>query len=185
MSGDLVAGELRAFRAWRVGATSFYPMTVGLHGWDAATATAACRLAGHRAPCAGCACGLYAYYRSTTVTTAPGTAFGVVSVRGRVILASRGLKAEHMIMLAVATADERASAMADRYGLPVYPGREALLSDYPPQDYSELVEVDPTDPPDVYARMHAGLGLAQAAAKAAIRLRQAAQRLRGNVAAHG
>jgi hypothetical protein len=98
----------------------------------------------HPAPFTGCTCGLYAYYRATTVPPSTGQVFGVVAVTGRVILATRGMKAERMTILALVT---DYSALGERYGVPIYPSREALLSDYPPQDYGELVDVDPTDPP--------------------------------------
>jgi hypothetical protein len=91
-----------------------------------------------------CGCGLYACYRATTVPPTVGQVFGQVAVAGRVILATRGMKAERMTILALVTDD---ASLGEWYGVPIYPSREALLADYPPQDYGELVDVDPIDPP--------------------------------------
>jgi len=69
--------------------------------------------------------------------------FGSVAASGRVILATRGLKAERMRIEALVTDDE---ALGERYGVPIYPTREALLADFPPHDYSGLVDVDESEP---------------------------------------
>lgn len=150
---DLVMGEFRGYRAWRLhGLDSDRLRALSTdHPWGAGTVDATCHATWlpeqkpHPAPFTGCTCGLYAYYRATTVPERPGTVFGVVGVQGKVILATRGMKAERMEILALATDDV---ALGERYGVPIYPSREALLSDYPPQDYGELVDVDPTDPAD-------------------------------------
>jgi hypothetical protein len=47
-----------------------------------------------------------------------------------------------MRILALVAEGERAESIRGRYGVPVYGSREALVSDYPPQDYSGLVDVD-------------------------------------------
>jgi hypothetical protein len=148
---DLVAGECRGYRAWRLSSDGHLGALSGIHLWMSATDEATCHLwqaphvrVDHPAPFTGCTCGLYAYYRATTVPPSTGQVFGVVAVTGRVILATRGMKAERMTILALVT---DYAALGERYGVPIYPSREALLSDYPPQDYGELVDVDPTDPP--------------------------------------
>lgn len=145
---DLVVGEFRGYRSWKRQGDELHA-AANTYQWPAAAVTAECRpfLAPrdrHPAPATGCTCGLYAYYRPSTVLPIPTAIFGVVSVAGRVILATRGMKAERMTILALVTDDE---ALGRRYGVPIYPSREALLSDFPPQDYSALVDVDPTDPP--------------------------------------
>lgn len=146
---DLVVGQVRGYRAWVRDAAGLAPVTYRNHPWTLATARAICTAGGkHPAPAAGCTCGLYAYYRPTTVPQSDRQVFGVVAAEGRVVLATRGMKAERMTMLALVTDDE---ALGEQYGVPIYPSREALLSDYPPQDYSGLVDVDPTDPPDFSA----------------------------------
>lgn len=145
---DLVVGQFRGFRAWRVAVDSQLMAPTRNDVWLAAETMAHCRLhqnTHHLAPGRDCQCGLYAYYRATTVPVAANQVFGVVSVAGRVILATRGMKAERMTILGLVSDD---AGLGQRYGVPLYPSREALLSDYPPQDYSELVDVDPTDPPD-------------------------------------
>jgi hypothetical protein len=148
---DLVVGQCRGYRAWRLSSDGHLGALSGIHLWMSATDEATCHLwqephvrVDHPAPFTGCTCGLYAYYRATTVPPSRGQVFGVVAVTGRVILATRGMKAERMSILALVT---DYSALGDRYGVPIYPSREALLADYPPQDYGELVDVDPTDPP--------------------------------------
>jgi hypothetical protein len=148
---DLVVGEVRGYRAWRVSSDGHLGALSGIHLWLSATDEATCHLwqaphvrVDHPAPFTGCTCGLYAYYRATTVPPSTGQVFGVVAVTGRVILATRGMKAERMTILALVT---DYAALGERYGVPIYPSREALLADYPPQDYGELVDVDPTDPP--------------------------------------
>lgn len=59
-------------------------------------------------------CGLYAYYRETTVPPLSrgrvvpplvGQVFGVVSVAGRVILATRGMRAERMTIRTLVSHD--------------------------------------------------------------------------------
>lgn len=72
----------------------------------------------HPAPFTGCTCGLYAHYRATTVPPSMGQVFGMVSVSGRVILATRGMKAERMTVLAL-VADY--PGLGERYGVPIYP----------------------------------------------------------------
>jgi hypothetical protein len=150
---DLVVGEVRGYRAWKLGSDGFLWGLSGLHRWESATDEADCVLSGiagvdHPAPFPGCKSGLYAYYRATTASPTVGEVFGVVAVAGRVILATRGMKAERMTILALVTDDALLDEwLGERYGVPFYPSREALLADYPPQGYGELVDVDPTDPP--------------------------------------
>jgi hypothetical protein len=146
---DLVVGEVRGYRAWRLIGSHLHALSNSDHLWESASKEAACTLApmtgvDHPAPFTGCTCGLYAYYRPTTVPASLDQVFGVVAVAGRVILATRGMKAERMTILALVIDD---AALSERYGVPIYPSREALLAVYPPQDYGELVDVDPTDPP--------------------------------------
>jgi hypothetical protein len=154
---DLVAGDLRGYRKWYVFGNGYLASTYMFHAWEFATEVAACILApagvDHRAPVRDCTCGLYAYYRATTVPPPyrgpivpplVDQPFGVVTVAGRVILATRGMRAERMTIHALVTDD---AALGERYRVPIYPSRKALLYDYPPQDFGELVDVDPTDPP--------------------------------------
>jgi hypothetical protein len=156
---DLVVGDVRGYRAWQlVGDGQLAALSAAFHLWESATKEAACTLApylgeDHPSPFMDCTCGLYAYYRATTVpplgrglVVPPliGQVFGVVSVAGRVILATRGMRAERMTILAFVSSD---TALGERYGVPIYPSRQALLYDYPPQDFGELVDVDLTDPP--------------------------------------
>jgi hypothetical protein len=145
---DLVVGELRGYRAWRVSGGFLWALCTE-DRWQSATDEADCDLSpvvggDHPAPFMGCGCGLYACYRATTVPPTVGQVFGVVAVAGRVILATRGMKAERMTILALVTDD---ASLGEWYGVPIYPNREGLLADYPPQDYGELVDVDPIDPP--------------------------------------
>jgi hypothetical protein len=146
---DLVVGEVRGYRAWALSSDGYLGAVTGPQPWLSATEEATCRLSwppyagDHRAPFTGCSCGLYAYYRATTVPPSVDEVFGVVAVAGRVILATRGMKAERMTMLALVTED---AALGERYGVPIFRSRKALLSAYPPQEYRELVDVDPTDP---------------------------------------
>jgi hypothetical protein len=147
---DLVVGEVRGYRAWRLSREGYLGSLADDHRWDWATEKANCYAwrglrdwTDHSAPFTGCTCGLYAYYRPKTVPPVKGQVFGVVSVTGRVILATRGMKAERMTILALVTDDPWPGEL---YGVPIYPNRKALLSDFPPQGYGELVDVDPTDP---------------------------------------
>lgn len=155
---DLVVGELLAYRAWHVlDGARLVAWASAIH-WPSASMTASCvsRLAGlsadtepHVSPVTGCTCGLYAYYRPSSVSIGETLVFGAVAVHGRVILAARGLKAQHMsIRGLVADTDEKRAA-ARRYGVPAYPTREDLLADYPPQDYRGLIDVDTSEPPDL------------------------------------
>lgn len=147
---DLVVGEVRGYRAWRLSSSGQLGSLAGDHLWLSATDEATCLMwqtehlrMDHPAPFTGCTCGLYAYYRPTTVPPVKGQVFGVVSVAGRVILATRGMKAERMTIRALVT---DCPALGEQYGVPIYPSRKALLSDFPPQGYGELIDVDPADP---------------------------------------
>lgn len=162
MSGDLVPGRMIAYRAWQIDDGELSSLSGNLAGpgtgpWTTATAVAECRdrffARPHpewQAPAAGCSCGLYAYYRPSTVRSGPAAVFGAVEVSGRVILATRGLKAERMRILAlVAADDEEEHQLLQRYGVPTYRSHAALLEDFPPQDYSALVDVDESDALDL------------------------------------
>jgi hypothetical protein len=77
---------------------------------------------------------------------APELVFGAVEVSGRVILATRGLKAERMRILGLVIPDVSTAALvAARYNVPTYASHAALLVDFPPYDYSGLVDVDKND----------------------------------------
>ncbi len=188
---DLVVGDLRGYRRWKVFDNGYLASTFMFHAWGSATEQAACIFSfmhgDQPSPCMDCTCGLYAHYRPTTVRppwrgqTQPslvGQPFGVVTVAGQVILGTRGMRAERMTLHALVTDD---AALGERYGLPVYRSRKALLSDYPPQDYGDLVDVDPIDPPPFAAGYRAEAVIGVNPSGIGAWMRDAAKRLRGRL----
>src|SRR5688572_25634980 len=176
-----------AFRSWMMRddeLSSLTGMAAEDGGWASSTAIARCvdpfgrvdmaPRPTHPAPAAGCTCGLYAYYRPVTEMFArppipfplfPGDrahemVFGAVEVAGRVILATRGLKAERMRILGLVIPDAAtAQRMAARYNVLAYSSPGALLADFPPQDFSALVDVDNADIVNFPPRIDALSGL--------------------------
>jgi hypothetical protein len=188
---DLVVGDLRGYRRWKVFDNGYLASTFMSYAWGSATEVAACILADpawdHPSPVTDCTCGLYAHYRATTVEPpwrrpivppVVGQPLGVVTVAGRVILGTRGMRAERMTLHALVTDD---AALGERYGVPIYRSRKALLYDYPPPDYGDLVDVDPIDPPPYAAgyRAEAVIGVNPSGVVAG--MRDAAKRLRGRL----
>jgi hypothetical protein len=185
---DLVVGDLRGYRRWKVFDSGYLASTFMFHAYASGTEVASCILApegvDHPAPVVDCTCGLYAYYRATTVAPpwrhpivppVVGQPFGVVTVAGRVILGTRGMRAERMTIHALVTKD---AALGERYGVPIYRSRKALLYDYPPQDHGDLVDVDPIDPPPYAAGYRAEAVIEVDTSGVVAGMRDAAKRLR-------
>jgi hypothetical protein len=169
---DLVPGELRGFRQFRLAADGLYPLVHHASGpWDGELETARCSAGqAHRAPAAGCRCGLYAWYLPGSATVALGPASAVVSARGRCILGDRGFRAaqariEAVSLPALVRLSPRAAArarrmLAERYpGTRVYGSTRQMLREHPPQSVEALGIVPPADRSRGYRAAAVGVGL--------------------------
>jgi hypothetical protein len=163
----LVPASLRGYRTWRLlsrraaaqlpdGALPLTSVTRRNVRWEQ-TLTARCEApgpgtlgpapsatdAGHRAPEAGCVCGIYGWYDPADTYMTSARVFGVVEASGLVIMGEQGFRAQRATIAAVVTRSRRATAACERAGVAVYRRRRDLLRDYPPDDVSSLLG----DPP--------------------------------------
>ncbi len=163
-SGDagraLVPGSLRGYRTWRVvGPRAHRPdSTLPLSSvtrrsvvWSP-TLTARCEPhdtaapgpfsaidGDHRAPHAGCSCGIYGWYSPTDTDMVSARVFGVIEASGLILMGDRGFRAESAKITAVVTRNRRVAALCARSGITVYRRRRDLLRDHPPEDMSSLL----------------------------------------------
>jgi hypothetical protein len=102
----------------------------------------------HSAPCDGCVCGFYGWYRPDDTRLQHGQVFGAIEVTGRVLMGTHGFRAERARVLGL-VAEESAfrggdiAALFRRAGqhlVPVYRTRAELLRALPPDDVSSLVD---------------------------------------------
>lgn len=134
MSGDdrqLLTAAVLGFRGWRVAPSGLLMSASADDGWIPGDNTATCPRGMHKAPQAGCGCGLYAHYELDSVPSsvnfggnAGGILVGAVAGWGRVILHPDGWRAELAKVIALfrqgpADALERSEAL---YGAPVLAG---------------------------------------------------------------
>ena len=163
----LVPGSLRGYRTWRLlsrrasaqlpdGTLPLTSVTRRNVRWER-TLTARCEPpgpgtagplpsapeGGHRAPEAGCVCGIYGWYDPTDTYMTSARVFGVVEASGLVIMGEQGFRAQRVTIAAVVTRNRRAAAACERAGIAVYRRRRDLVEDYPPDDLSSLLG----DPP--------------------------------------
>lgn len=142
---DLVAGELRGFRRFRLQGDRLLPAVRG-RAWTAPTTVARCgRTPAHDAPVATCSCGVHAWYHpaDARADSGYGDVAAVIAARGRVILCEQGYRAQQARVEAVALPFPIAAAqrarVARRYpGTAVYRSRRAMLRAHPVQDLSAL-----------------------------------------------
>jgi hypothetical protein len=144
----LVPGGLRGYREWIVG-------TLGLRAsnfnyfWKPGINVADCRATdldfpeeGHKAPDAGCTCGLYARYRWDRVSAHGGwngTAVGVIEASGRVILGTQGFRAEKAKIVALCIEDDIYKHPPLDPSIQFFDRIPDMLEAFPPQDVSELI----------------------------------------------
>jgi hypothetical protein len=93
----------------------------------------------HRAPQAGCSCGIYGWYDPTDSGIVSARVFGVVEASGLILMGERGYRAETVKITAIVTRNRRLAAACERAGIAVYGRRRDLLRDYPPEDLSSLL----------------------------------------------
>lgn len=100
-------------------------------------------------PDAECSCGFYAYYHPRLIHgqrhPSSDKVFGVAEVAGRVLMGTKGVRAERARVIAVVgPTGRRAELIKKRYGIEVFPTRKELLKKYPPTSVKELgVNVHP------------------------------------------
>jgi hypothetical protein len=99
----------------------------------------------HRAPQAGCDCGIYAWYAPDDTRILHARVFGAVEASGLVLMGDRGFRAERVRITAVATRNRRVAAACAKAGIPVYRRRGELVRNHPPDDLSALID-DPSPP---------------------------------------
>lgn len=154
----LVAGSLRGYRTWRLqrpgarrpdGALPLSSVTRRVV-WAPAL-TARCTPKGappgdpepsdgdHRAPAAGCRCGIYGWYDPTDTGMVSARVFGVMEASGLVLMGERGFRAERARIVAVVSRNRRLTAACERAGIAVYRRRRDLVRDFPPEDLSPLL----------------------------------------------
>lgn len=154
----LVAGSLRGYRTWRLPRPGWRRRDGGLPlasvtrrvVW-APTLTAQCTPKGapprdpwpaegdHRAPVAGCRCGIYGWYDPADSGMVSARVFGVIEASGLVLMGERGFRAERARVVAVASRNRRLTAACERAGIAVYRRRRDLVRDFPPEDLSPLL----------------------------------------------
>lgn len=133
------------------------------------------------APAEGCFCGFYGYYTpeliDTTFNSNAGTCCAVVEVWGKVILGTKGFRAQKMKILGVVAPDEVVRCAptvgmvveemglwareaerqvyynawgitVQRYGVREYPTIEDMVSSHPPQDVSHLIPTPDAELPE-------------------------------------
>ncbi|HET9609855.1 MAG TPA: hypothetical protein VFP06_09610 [Acidimicrobiales bacterium] len=155
----LVAGSLRGYRTWRLqrpgarrpdGALPLSSVTRRVV-WAPAL-TARCTPKGappggpqsppdgdHRAPAAGCRCGIYGWYDPTDTGMVSARVFGVIEASGLVLMGERGFRAERARIVAVVSRNRRLTAACERAGIAVYRRRRDLVRELPPEDLSPLL----------------------------------------------
>ena len=148
---DLVPGELRGFRQFRLLGDGLHPVAhAGAGPWDGELEQARCG-AGHDHPAPGrdCRCGLYAWYRPAGPDGSYGGVHAVISARGRTVLADRGFRTASARVVAVAlppayrirtgASEQARRVLAERYPhARVYASARRMWADHPPDDVSAL-----------------------------------------------
>ena len=156
----LVAGALRGYRTWRPARRwtrvpdGALPLTAVTRRhivwtpvldaccsppWIAPRHRESLVPADHRAPFAGCRCGIYAWYEPDDTGILHAGVFGTVEASGVILLGDRGFRAERARVIAIVTRNRRVGAACAQAGVAVYRHRRELLHDYPPDDVTTLL----------------------------------------------
>jgi hypothetical protein len=139
----LVPGGLRGYREWTVTADGLRAVNFG-YIWGPGVNVARCMgrwitpgpPMRHEAPDAGCACGLYARYELVGCSL---NATGVIEASGRVILGTRGFRAEKAKIVALCIEDDVYKHPPWDPSIQVFDRIPDMLEAFPPQDVSELI----------------------------------------------
>ena len=141
----LVVGEVRGYRRFRLSEDGLHPGVHDRGPWDGRLERAVCRAGeGHRAPDAGCRCGLYGWFHPADAWGDAGLADvdAVVAARGRIVLGDHGFRAEAARVVAVALPGVRhrhAQRLVRQYpGVQVHRSRRAMVAAHPPDDVRGL-----------------------------------------------
>jgi hypothetical protein len=94
--------------------------------------------ADHRAPLAGCRCGIYAWYQPDDTSILDAGIFGAVEASGLILIGERGFRAQRARITAIVTRHGRLTEACAQAGIAVYRHRDGLLSDNPPHDVASL-----------------------------------------------
>ena len=164
---ELVPGTLRGYRAWYMGNPLYLgngdvpllrSVAVNFSWPPGETPHAGCTHTGllstlcqaqHLAPVDDCSCGYYAAYQLTDLPlfkcqndfgTDDAYVFGSVTAYGRVMLGTKGFRAEYMKIESFAGNGDF-SWLADLYGVEHARDFEELLDKFPPPNVDELIGV--------------------------------------------
>lgn len=145
----LVPGTLRLYRAWAISGEKLKAFNFNYYwrdGWNEAE----CRLPEtsvigslfhrHPSPHPKCTCGFYARYHPID----GGATTGVIEVAGRVILGTKGVRAERARIVAHQWIPEY---VQDQYpSVKFFRNVEDMWAEYPPPDVSELIGTPEPEP---------------------------------------
>lgn len=112
----------------------------------------------HPSPTSGCSCGIYGYHSPEFITINEFPImvgfFGVIEAAGKVLLGTRGFRAQRARILAVAPwmnptegnllfqadLERRAQRIKADTDIQVFPTFDNLLDAYPPEDFESLID---------------------------------------------
>jgi hypothetical protein len=166
----LVPGTLRGFRQWRPGLDqSLRPVNIQeAPPWSRGINHAICSpkeslytgayARPHSAPHSPCQCGFYAHYDPEIsvplnyYVNSPHTVHGIIEASGKVIMGTRGFRAEKAEIVALygtfQGSHEGVYDISQRYQVPYFPDPGDALRMFPPQDVKELgIEQQPEGVP--------------------------------------
>jgi len=166
---ELFPGSLRGYRAWSLDYNYLvlHAINSGYGGWEPGVNKANCPVASthfmhksnkHDIPSKDHTCGFYCRYDPEDldgIISSSAAVFGAVDVHGRLILGTRGLRAEYAEIVALTYENCEISKRiidlyAEKYEVPVFETMEKLVKGYPRSDVSDLVP-EPAKLPDVRA----------------------------------
>jgi len=162
---ELFPGSLRGYRAWSLDYNYLvlHAINSGYGGWEPGVNKAGCTVgtsqyscAKHTVPNKDHTCGFYCRYDPEDldgIVSSSAAVFGAVDVHGKLILGTRGLRAEYAEIVALTYENCEISKRiidlyAEKYEVPVFETMEKLVKGYPRSDVSDLVP-EPAKLPDL------------------------------------
>lgn len=152
---DTFPGFLRGYRTWDTTAAGIYLGSVWAeYRYQAGRNQAYCRgriafafIQGHPAPQRNCACGFYAAYKDIPREYRHHPIWGSVKATGRVLIGTRGFRAEKVEIEALCAgtegfsfiSEETIQRLGNHYSVPTFPSPEAMFKAFPPQSLDGLV----------------------------------------------
>lgn len=143
----LVPGTLRLYRSWHLSDRRLRAFNFDYYwkdGWNEAECRVMDRMPrgdDHPSPYPACTCGFYARYHHHAND---GLTTGVIEVAGRVILGTKGVRAEKARIVAHTWVPE--SVQSQYPSVKFYRNKEDMWYEYPPPDVSELIGPQEPEP---------------------------------------